>query len=391
MNKYNSSNVRNKYGQGWFLESHRHSLARQGIKTGRKVNYSKKLMKNVFIVDEYISPGNRLTHVYKDRKKAKEYAGEDFNVEKGNLEINYYKISSISDKDKLQELQRDINERLKEKGYNVFVSIKDDGSINLSDLHISEKRIQEKGHNIQQKLQFGEGKETKYKRTRALSWDDWVEVNDTVNDILDEHSIKANVKSLGGKFDIRDKTEGRRTETDWTNLQEENVGSIMYPITRSDYIITPEEATERGIYLKKSRSYGGDVVYKEIGKKPEKKGTKFVILQPSGEVTKQMTIDINKVKSDDPLAYSYGYFQAKSGQPMSKDKGLAKEYIRGYKDFKAGKKIDYAYTAGDLPGIVTTGLGTAGATAVEWIPPLIAVGATAHIVKKVRKMAKKRK
>lgn len=29
-----------KYGKGWFKESHRHSLARQGIKTGRK-NYSK--------------------------------------------------------------------------------------------------------------------------------------------------------------------------------------------------------------------------------------------------------------------------------------------------------------------------------------------------------------
>lgn len=28
-----------KYGHGWFNESHRHSLARQGIKTGRRVNY----------------------------------------------------------------------------------------------------------------------------------------------------------------------------------------------------------------------------------------------------------------------------------------------------------------------------------------------------------------
>lgn len=38
MNKYNS---RQKYGMGWFNESHRHSLARMGIKTGRKVNYLK--------------------------------------------------------------------------------------------------------------------------------------------------------------------------------------------------------------------------------------------------------------------------------------------------------------------------------------------------------------
>jgi hypothetical protein len=65
----------------------------------------------------------------------------------------------------------------------------------------------------------------------------------------------------------------------------------------------------------------------------------FGILQPSGKVVKSMSIDVNKVKSPDPLAYSYGYFQAQSGQPMSKDKGLAPEYIRGYKDAKAGKKL----------------------------------------------------
>jgi hypothetical protein len=37
MNKYNT---RQKYGTGWFNESHRHSLARQGVKTGRK-DYAK--------------------------------------------------------------------------------------------------------------------------------------------------------------------------------------------------------------------------------------------------------------------------------------------------------------------------------------------------------------
>ena len=76
---------------------------------------------------------------------------------------------------------------------------------------------------------------------------------------------------------------------------------------------------------------------------PEKKeGTQFGVLTPEGKVTKSMSINIGKVKSSDPLAYSYGYFQAKSGQPMSKDKDLAKEYVRGYNDAKAGKKIDMA-------------------------------------------------
>jgi len=42
MNKYKSGNTRQKYGMGWFNESHRHSLARQGIKTGRKIDVRTK-------------------------------------------------------------------------------------------------------------------------------------------------------------------------------------------------------------------------------------------------------------------------------------------------------------------------------------------------------------
>lgn len=67
--------------------------------------------------------------------------------------------------------------------------------------------------------------------------------------------------------------------------------------------------------------------------------TKFGVMSNQGKVTKSMSINIGKIKSKDPLAYAYGYFQASSGQSMSKDKDLAPEYIRGYKDFKAGKKI----------------------------------------------------
>jgi hypothetical protein len=64
--------------------------------------------------------------------------------------------------------------------------------------------------------------------------------------------------------------------------------------------------------------------------------TQFGILTPEGKVEKSMAIDLSKIKSPDPLAYAYGFFQGKSGQPMSKEKDLAKEYIRGYKE---GKKV----------------------------------------------------
>ena len=67
--------------------------------------------------------------------------------------------------------------------------------------------------------------------------------------------------------------------------------------------------------------------------------TKFAVLSKQGKETKAMSINIGKIKSNDPLAYAYGYFQASSGQSMSKDKDLAPEYIRGYKDYKKGVKI----------------------------------------------------
>ena len=59
--------------------------------------------------------------------------------------------------------------------------------------------------------------------------------------------------------------------------------------------------------------------------------TKFGTLTPNG-VVDEIEIDLNKVKSDDPIAYSYGFFKGKSGKEMDKDDDLAKEYIRGYND-----------------------------------------------------------
>jgi len=60
--------------------------------------------------------------------------------------------------------------------------------------------------------------------------------------------------------------------------------------------------------------------------------TKFGTLTPNG-VINEMEIDLDKVESDDPIAYSMGFFEGKSGKEISisNDEELAKEYIRGYK------------------------------------------------------------
>lgn len=63
--------------------------------------------------------------------------------------------------------------------------------------------------------------------------------------------------------------------------------------------------------------------------------TKFGTLTKEGKEINTMKIDLNKVKSTDPIAFAYGLFQGKSGQKISKDKNLAPEYVRG---LKLGKK-----------------------------------------------------
>lgn len=59
--------------------------------------------------------------------------------------------------------------------------------------------------------------------------------------------------------------------------------------------------------------------------------TKFGTLTREGKIINPMEIDLAKVKSSDPIAFAYGFFQGKSGHPISKDKGLAPEYVRGFK------------------------------------------------------------
>ena len=71
------------------------------------------------------------------------------------------------------------------------------------------------------------------------------------------------------------------------------------------------------------------------------KGTQFGTLTPEGKVINSMSVDLNKVDSDDPLAYSFGFFQGKSGQEMDKAQEgdqLAPEYIRGFKMGKAERE-----------------------------------------------------
>ena len=60
--------------------------------------------------------------------------------------------------------------------------------------------------------------------------------------------------------------------------------------------------------------------------------TEFGKMDASGKVVTIHVIDLSKIKSPDPLAYGYGLVQGERGEPIERKKGLASEYIRGWKE-----------------------------------------------------------
>lgn len=104
------------------------------------------------------------------------------------------------------------------------------------------------GHNIHIGFRGSE------RRINKLGWDDFVWVNNTINDVLDEMKVSANAQSLKGKFVIR-RGHTRFTEQDWEENKWMNVGSIMEPVMLAEQHrpaperVLPEEF-QRGVRVR---------------------------------------------------------------------------------------------------------------------------------------------
>lgn len=61
-------------------------------------------------------------------------------------------------------------------------------------------------------------------------------------------------------------------------------------------------------------------------------------IEKVGEGAYSVNVHQLSKKSDDPLAYAYGFLQGKEGQPFPKEKGLAPEFVRGFKEGKAERE-----------------------------------------------------
>lgn len=135
---------------------------------------------------------------------------------------------------------KDLQDELKKQGFNFYVDvISPYNSFKISDVRLSEGYTKKYGYNVSPYTG---------KRGNILGWNDWVRFNNTLNKVMDRHRVSANAQSLGGKFIIR-KGGVPFTESDWEELAEENVGSMVRPVSRreawvSEKGFTPTELKE---------------------------------------------------------------------------------------------------------------------------------------------------
>ena len=73
------------------------------------------------------------------------------------------------------------------------------------------------------------------RRTRSLSWGNWIDCNALVNEYFDNEGLTANISTLGGKFILRRGAEAYTAEA-WEAIGGENCGSVINPIARRHWI-----------------------------------------------------------------------------------------------------------------------------------------------------------
>jgi hypothetical protein len=130
----------------------------------------------------------------------------------------FTKIQSPKSK---EEIVNELSKSLKDKGYTFNIGI-NKGHIELGDVRLGDKKVAKEGYNVSPYTG---------RHGRILNWQNWVEVNNTINDVLDKTGTSANVSSLKGKFKIRRGNVGVN-EGEWESQGSENVGSMMRPVSR---------------------------------------------------------------------------------------------------------------------------------------------------------------
>lgn len=217
-------------GMGWWFESRRHALARKGIRTKQTKPtdiFTMQFPVSRNLVEEDYVKYNKWGDLKLLKKKMLKDTDADGIPDRDDCDPydpkRQHTITRYKGDLPAEEMAQRLKASMNELGYDVDVHA-DGNKIIFRQVRLSEKRIKEKGYNISPYTG---------RRGRILNWHNWVEVNNNINKVLDEHHASANIKSLGGKFKIREGTTAY-TEADWDEHSGENVGSMVNPVLREE-------------------------------------------------------------------------------------------------------------------------------------------------------------
>lgn len=118
-----------------------------------------------------------------------------------------------------------VGKKLADLGYDYNIeSVTHKCSFRVTNIRLADKKLQEDGYNISPYTG---------RRGRVLNWDNWVEVNNAINEVFDEKKMAGKISSLNNQFKIRD---GKTafTEDEWEEKAYGNVGSQISPVYRKD-------------------------------------------------------------------------------------------------------------------------------------------------------------
>ena len=116
------------------------------------------------------------------------------------------------------------------------------------------------------------------------------------------------------------------------NTIDKLVKEVKDPANKEDLVkrlgTTPNEHGPKNYGATKAKDFSSR---RKVSKLKQRLATEFGTLGPDGKVRNKGSIDLNKVDSDDPIAYGVGYSEGARGDKISPE-GDAPEYRRGWKE-----------------------------------------------------------
>ncbi len=146
----------------------------------------------------------------------------------------------------LEAIVQHLNHVIERSGFLTNASIVNSTSIEIKLRHMSYARINTKTRGYNYRVNSHSKMATKlgYKRTDALSWNQRVELNHLINDVLDKYKVSATIRAM--EFVIRDKVSGRVNE--WEVPFEDNFSRDSFQPNFHDWIYESEEDAAKNVY-----------------------------------------------------------------------------------------------------------------------------------------------